>query len=106
MNAQKGRSHADDVIASLRGTETAAKFTAARTLLRRHLIHTREIPNGKDFLFLGPKTELHDALRVIVDVEQAGGKRLHFNYAELVGYFLLRVSGSEADQENITGYFE
>ena len=106
MSADKRRSHVDNVVAALQNKDTIAQFTAAQVLLKRHLIHTREIPNGRDFLFDGPKEELHAALKLIVEVENASGKLLHMNYVEVDQYFLLRVAGSEADQQIIAAYFE
>ena len=102
----KHRSHKDGALAALQNKETVAQFTAAQALLKRHLVHTREIPNGKDFLFLGPQEELHNALKLVVEVEHASGRPLHFNYVEVDQYFLLRVSGPEAEQQIIAAYFE
>jgi len=106
MTAGKHRSHKDDVVAALQNKETVAQFTAALVLLKCHLVHTREIPNGKDFLFLGPQEELHNALKLVVEVEHASGKLLHLNYVEVDQYFLLRVSGQEGEQQIIAAYFE
>lgn len=106
MSADRHRSHKDDVVAALQDKGTITKFTAAQVLLKSHLVHTREIPNGKDFLFLGPQEELHSALKLIAEVEHTSSRFLHLDYAQVDQYFLLRVVGSESEQLVIAGYFE
>ncbi|MEK9136234.1 MAG: hypothetical protein AAB393_03860 [Bacteroidota bacterium] len=93
MSPRAGRSHKDEIVATLRDAESIKRFTDVQSLLKNHLVHTREILNGKDFLFAGPSGSLHDALRYV-------------DFAQVDEFFLLRVVGSEADQEMIAGYFE
>jgi hypothetical protein len=106
MNEGKRRSHKDEVVASLRDKQIIQHFIDAQAFLRRHLIHTRQILNGKDFLFLGSRDELHDALKLIVNVEHEYNRFIHVDFAQVGEYFLLRVVGSEADQLLVSGYFE
>ncbi len=49
MSPDRRRSHKDDFVATLRDEKVAVQFTDAQALLKRHLVHTRDIPNGKDF---------------------------------------------------------
>jgi len=90
---------------SLRGTGDTSAFKAAKELLARHLVHTREVANGRDFLFSGPKEELHQALRCLVDFEHRHGAGMQLDFAEIEDYFLLRVSGGPQLQESISTYF-
>ena len=106
MNEGRHRSHKDDVVASLRDTVTIQQFLAAQALLKRHLVHTRQILNGRDFLFLGPTGELREALKLIVNVEHEYSRFIHIDFVQVDEYFLLRVVGSEADQQLVSGYFE
>jgi len=92
--------------AGLSSTAEAASFEAAKRLLKQHLIHKREIPNGRDFLFSGPKTELHDALKSLVEIEHKRNRLLHLDYVQVDEYFLLRIMGSEEYGEIIQEYFE
>jgi len=78
---------------------------AARSALSRHLIHTREVPNGRDFLFSGPSDEIHDALKTLVDAEHHAEPSLQLDYAQVEEYFLLRVVGSSSCGELIRNYF-
>jgi hypothetical protein len=106
MSPGAGRSHKDEIVATLRDAESIKRFTDVQSLLKSHLVHTREILNGKDFLFAGPSGLLHDALRYLIEVEHQSNRFLHVDFAQVDEFFLLRVVGSEADQEMITGYFE
>lgn len=105
MTKGKRRSRRDEVVVTLRDEETVRRFADARALLKQYLVHTREILNGKDFLFLGPKTELHEALRFLVEVEHRGKRFLHIDFAQVDEYFLLRVIGSGVDQQALSRYF-
>ena len=100
------RSHRDDVVAILKDERVAALFIKAQDLLKNHLVHTREILNGSDFLFLGPERELHDALKLIVDVEHKSSQFLHIDFAQVDEYFLLRLVGSETSRHVISSYFD
>jgi hypothetical protein len=104
--SERRRSLNGEAVGTPRDKETMQTFAGARRLLKKHLVHTREVPNGRDFLFLGPNVELHDALRLVIDVEQKNRRFIHFDFARVDEYFLLRVLGTEADQVHITGYFE
>ena len=106
MNEGSHRSHKEEVVASLRDKQAIQQFLDAQALLKHHLVHTRQILNGKDFLFLGPGTELHDALRLMVKVEHEYSRFIHIDFVRVDEYFLLRVVGSEEDQQVVSGYFE
>ena len=84
----------------------AELFEAARRLLKRHLIHKREIPNGRDFLFSGPETELHGALKTLVEVEHKQNRLLRLDHVLVDEYFLLRIIGTEQNEETIRRYFD
>ena len=99
------RRHAEDVLAGLKNSFEVESFTAARLVLLQHLIHTREVPNGCDFLFSGPASEIHDALRILVDVEHRHGPFLCLDHVRVDEYFLLRITGSGQYGEVIRGYF-
>lgn len=78
-----------------------------RRLLRAHLVHTRDVANGKDFLFSGPAQPLHDALRQVTLIEQAReGEHLRLDFAEVGPFFLLRVIGGPAQQAEIAAFLE
>ena len=98
--------HPGKVRADLTSKSEDESFTAARNLLRQHLIHKREIPNGRDFLFSGPEADLHDALRSLVEIAHKWNPHLHFDYARVDEYFLLRITGSEEYWDAIQGYFD
>lgn len=106
MSPGKRRSHRGEIVATLRYEKQIAQFTNAQALLKEHLVHTREIPNGKDFMFLGPQEELHDALRLIVEIEHKSSRFFHIDFAQVDQYFLLRLIGLEKDQPIIVGYFD
>jgi hypothetical protein len=100
---------------SLRGEDAGGTLTDPRererlgvikSLLRRHRVHTRDIVNGKDFLFSGPSEELHRALRDLLEVEHRAGKSLLFDFAQVDQYFLLRITGPKEHQEVISEYFD
>jgi hypothetical protein len=106
MTENSSRSHTREILASLADPRDAEKFLASLTVLRPCLIHTREVLNGRDFLFSGPTEELRRALRTLTEIETRGGCHIHLNYVQLEGYFLLRVVGSEECQDLILSYFE
>jgi hypothetical protein len=105
MSESRHRSHREEVVASLRDKQVIQRFLDAQALLKRHLVHTRQIPNGRDFLFLGPEGELHDALKLIVKVEHDYSRFSHVDFVQVDEYFLFRIVGSEADQQLVSGYF-
>jgi hypothetical protein len=100
------RSRTEEMIAALTDKAAAERFVRARDVLKSHLIHTREILNGRDFLFLGPEEDLRDALKLIVATEHMNPRFLHVDYVEIDKYFLLRVVGTGAEQEAVSSYFE
>ena len=104
---KSGRSsHADEVVSTLADVRDREKFTNARRVLKQHLIHTREVSNGKDYLFSGPREELQVALRDLRALEQRCSRFLQFDYAEVEEYFLLRITGHSRYQGAIEVYFE
>lgn len=102
---KRGASKGDRVETSFERGKSA-QYDEVRGLLRKYLVHTREILNGKDFLFLGPRNVLHEALARIVDFEHGKKRFTYVDFAEIEEYFLLRVVGQETDQHHISGYFE
>ena len=100
--------HADsgEIRSGLSSSAEAASFEAVKGLLKQHLIHKREIPNGRDFLFSGPATELHDALKSLVEINHKRNQLLHLDYVQVDEFFLLRIMGSGEYAEIIQGYFE
>jgi len=106
MTSNVPRNHTRELLAALPDPRDAKKFLASIRALQPRLVHTREILNGRDFLFAGPAAELREALQSLVEVERRGNCPLQLNYAQLEGYFLLRVVGSEECQDLILSYFE
>ena len=99
------RSHTQELLAKLTNPQDAERFLSAIAVLRPRLVHTREIPNGLDFLFSGPEEEIHAALRSLTEIEPHGGCNLQLNYVPIETYFLLRVLGSQECQDLIRSYF-
>jgi hypothetical protein len=62
--------------------------------LKPHLVHTREVLDGMDFLFAGPQTDILAALRSLAALEQEGGTGARVDYARLEDFILLRVYGT------------
>jgi hypothetical protein len=102
---QSHSSHIDEVLSTVRDPEASERFMRARRLLQEHLVYTREILNGKDFVFSGPEQEVHDALRNLVAIEHQAGRFLLFDYAKVDDYYLLRIVGTEAYKDAIDTYF-
>jgi hypothetical protein len=98
-------SHAGDIQLSPGGT-AAVDVRQALLHLRQYLIHTRDVPNGKDFLFSGPSGEIHAALTRLVALEHMHSGGLQYNYTQIDEFFLLRVLGSPDRQREITSLFE
>lgn len=105
MKMGKGRLHRDESVSSLSHGKSVAQFTEAHAFLKRYLVHTREILNGRDFLFLGPKPELHEALKLIIEIEHKSDRFLHVDFAQVDEYFLLRLVGSGTSLSVISEYF-
>jgi hypothetical protein len=98
-------SHIDEVLSAVHDPQASERFMRARHLLQEHLVYTREILNGKDFVFSGPDREIHSALRDLVDIEHRAGRFLLFDYAKVDEYYLLRIVGTERYKEPIESYF-
>lgn len=106
MKARRRSSQLETAKAALDDEREGERFTAARTLLQQHRVHTREILNGKDFLFSGPTEVLLAALKDLVDTEHRRRRFLQFDYVQIEDYFLLRVVGSSKHQDVIEAYFD
>ncbi len=98
-------SHIDEVLSSVRDPQESGRFLRARQVLQEHLVYTREILNGKDFVFSGPDVLVHQALRDLVAIEHQVGRFLLFDYARVDDFYLLRIVGTEAYKEAIDSYF-
>ncbi len=103
--SQSARSHTQELLSKLTSPQDAGRFLSAIAVLRPLLVHTREIPNGLDFLFSGPEQEVHAALRSLTEVEPRGGCNLQLSYVRIEAYFLLRVLGSQECQDLVRSYF-
>lgn len=103
---RSSQSHIADVVSALQDQAERDRFVNAVKILKEHLIHKREIPNGRDFLFAGTTGSLHEALRDLRDLEQQTSRFLQFDYAQIEGYFLLRIIGRTDRQSTIESYFD
>jgi hypothetical protein len=106
VTKERLRNHTRQLLSSLADPRDVEKFLSSVRVLRPCLIHTREVPNGRDFLFAGPDADIRAALRVLVELEPQGSCPLQLNYAQIETYFLLRVVGSEDCQDLVLSYFE
>ena len=106
MTTGRRRSHAEDVVSALPSEQERERFTEARLQLKRHLVHKREVPNGRDYLFSGPSEVLHPALKDLRDLESRCSRFLEFDYARIDEYFLLRIVAISAHQAVIDTYFD
>ena len=106
MKSGRKISHIDEVVATLRDPKDVERFTAARQRLKRHLVHTRDLLVGKDFLFAGPPDELHEALKILVEIEHRCSRFLQLDYVQIEEYFLLRVGGPPEYSHIVESYFE
>jgi hypothetical protein len=106
MTTGRRRSHAEDVVSALSSQQERERFTRARLLLKQHLVHRREVPNGRDYLFSGPGELLHPALKDLRDLESRCSRFLEFDYAQIDEYFLLRIVAMAAHQHVIDTYFD
>jgi hypothetical protein len=97
--------HIDEVLASVHNPQETERFMEARRFLQEHLVCTREVLNGKDFVFSGPESEIHQALRDLVAIEHQVGRFLLFDYARVDEFYLLRIVGTEAYKDTIEAYF-
>jgi hypothetical protein len=92
--------------AALGVQQETERFNAAHNFLRLHLVATRDMPIGRDFLFAAEATGVRAALKDLVEIEHAHGKDLHFDYTEIGGYFLLRIAGAPDERADIDAYFD
>jgi len=106
MKSRKRPSLTPEISSAPYDPKDLERFNAARELLRQHRIHTRDIVNGKDFLFSGPIEVLHTALKELLEIEHRASRFLQFDYAQVNEYFLLRITGSRRHQETIATYFD
>jgi hypothetical protein len=106
MTSGRRRSHADDVLSALPSRDERERFAAARALLKSHLVHLREVPNGRDFLFSGPVEELHDALKDLREIESRCTRFMEFDYARIEDVFLLRIVAHPRYLGTIETYFD
>ena len=98
--------HLGTLLAVLRNTGDAERFTEVRSFLREQLVMTRDTPIGRDYLFAGGSEELHAALKDLVAIEHKHPCNLKFDYTELNEYFLLRIVGQQEEREDIASYFD
>ena len=103
--AQSRSSHIDEVLSAVRDPQASERFMRARQTLKEHLVYTREILNGKDFVFSGPEALIHLALHDLVAIEHQVGRFLLFDYAKIDEYYLLRIVGTEGYKEAVDSYF-
>lgn len=98
-----------DHLAALRAAhedgDNLTRFHEARTVLREHLVRTRDVPNGCDYLFEGPEELLRHALHVLVTAERKVGWTLHIDYARVENFFLLRIVSRDDCSEACDSYF-
>ncbi len=98
-------SHIAEVLSAVHDPQATERFMRARQTLQEHLVYTREILNGKDFVFSGPEKLIHLALHDLVAVEHQVGRFLLFDYAKVDEFYLLRIVGTEGFKEAIESYF-
>ena len=97
--------HIDEVLAAVHSPQESERFMQARKLLQEHLVCTREILNGKDYVFSGPDEAVHQALHDLVAIEHQVGRFLLFDYAKVDEFYLLRIVGTEGYVDAIEAYF-
>jgi len=91
-----------EVLGDRGGTE---QFNAAHGFLRSRLVATRDTAIGCDFLFAADAAGVGAALKDLVRIEHEHGRDLHFDYAEVGGYYLLRIVGTPLQKPDIDRYF-
>jgi len=106
MKSKRRSSLADEAGAVFVSPVDLKRLAAAKSLLSLHRVHTRDIVNGKDFLFSGPSEELHVALKHLLVAEHQIKRFLQFDFVQIDQYFLLRITGSKEYQEAIASYFD
>jgi hypothetical protein len=85
--------------------EETGRFNAAHGFLRSALVATRDTAIGCDFLFAADAAGVGAALKDLVRIEHEHGRDLHFDYAEVGGYYLLRIAGTPFQKPDIDEYF-
>ena len=74
--------------------------------LREWIVHTRDVANGKDYLFSGPEQEIRNHLKSLISAEKMRSADLMLTYVHLDEYVLLRITGPPSAQSTIGKYFE
>ena len=98
--------HIGMLISALKSPTDAERFRQALAVLQTHLLMTRDLPIGRDFLFPAESTDVRAAIRELTEIEHAHGKDLHVDYTQINDYFLLRIIGDPAQQNDIENYFK
>ncbi len=98
--------HIADIVSSLSDQSEKERFMKALNTLGPHVVHKREVSNGKDYLFDSASESLQEALRDLVSLEQRVGHTVQFNYARLEDFLLLRITGRTETQPLIDAFFE
>ncbi len=98
--------HIVELVSSLADQGEQERFMKALNTLGPHVVHKREVSNGKDFLFGDTSESLHDALKDLVSLEHHVHHKVQFNYARLENFFLLRITGKTDTQPLIDTFFE
>jgi hypothetical protein len=97
--------HIAEIRAALGDGPDFEQFRRAIALLRTHLLRTREVPNGCDYLFEGPEATLHEALQTVVATERRVGRFLRLNFVLVDRLFLLRIVAPEGCAGPCEAYF-
>jgi len=92
-----------DILASHR---FAKDENLIRSKLQRWIVHTRDVANGKDFLFSGPESQIRSHLKSLIAEEKMRSSDLTLTYVHLDEYVLLRITGPPSSQSTIDKYFE
>jgi len=94
------------LISALSTPADADRFRQAHAVLQTHLLMTRDLPIGRDFLFPADSTSVRAAIRELTEIEHTHGKDLHVDYTQINDYFLLRIIGDPAQRDEIENYFK
>jgi len=98
--------HIGMLISALNSPTDAERFRQAHAVLQTHLLMTRDLPIGRDFLFPAGSTAVRAAIRELTEIEHTHGKDLHVDYTQINEYFLLRIIGDPAQRNDIENYFK
>jgi len=98
-------SRTSDILLSPGGTD-ARDCRQVLLSLRKYLIHRRDVPNGKDFLFSGPPEKVHKTLARLGATEHVHSRGLQCSYTQIDDFFLLRVLGPPERQSDIESFFD